>query len=403
MSDDREEKIQFLMALARALHSYGTPAHRLEEALGSLAESLAVPAQFLCTPTSIVFAHGRGTQQQTYLVRVEPGQEDLGKLRELHETIRAVYRGELSPDAGRLRIEEIDARPPRYRRWLTALAITAVSGSSVVMFQGGWRELIVASANGLMLALLYVAGEKRPRFAQAVPVLAAFGASLLASVMDRFVGPSFAFLGVLAGLITLLPGLTLTIAMNELAHRHLVSGTARLVGALVTFLQLGVGIGVGTHVAEWLFGQPAGSAGLSLPSWTLAPALLVTSLSLVVLFRARPRDLPLVLLTAGLAYFGARAGTHWLGPELGVAVGAWLVGVASNLSARWLDQPTAIGLVPGLLLLVPGSLGLRSLQALMARDVLGGVEGGFTVFLIAISLVTGLFLANLSVASRRLL
>ena len=31
----------------------------------------------------------------------------------------------------------------------------------------------------------------------------------------------------------LIPGLSLTVAMNELAHRHLVSGTARLVGALM--------------------------------------------------------------------------------------------------------------------------------------------------------------------------
>jgi uncharacterized membrane protein YjjB (DUF3815 family) len=157
------------------------------------------------------------------------------------------------------------------------------------------------------------------------------------------------------------------------------------------------------RLAEAIFGASTTTTAHSLPGWSVLPALLLSCAALVVQFRARPRDFGVILITASLAYLGARLGARWLGPELGVALGAWLVGVASNLSARWFAQPTAIGLVPGLLLLVPGSLGLRSLQALLEQDVLGGVAGGFTVFLIAISLVTGLFLANLSLPSRRLL
>ena len=403
MQSEQTEKVQFLMALARWLHAYGTPAHRLEEALGALARRLDLPAQFLCTPTSIIFAHGQHDDQRTLLVRVEPGQQDLGKLRALHEILRAVYYGKLSPADGRMLVESVASEAPRYPTWLTVLSGMVVCGSAAVMLEGGWREVILASGIGFGLGILGRIGERRPRFADAVPVLGAFFASFAAAAMARFVGPTFAFLGVLAGLIVLLPGLTLTIAMNELAHRHLVSGTARLVGALVTFLQLGVGLGVGSRLAEAIFGVSAVTTADSLPPWFVLPALFLSCAALVVQFRARPRDLGVILITASFAYVGARGGAQWLGPELGVAVGAWFVGIASNLSARWFEQPTAIGQVPGLILLVPGSLGLRSLQALLARDVLGGVEGGFTVFLIAISLVTGLFLANLSLPSRRLL
>ena len=84
-------------------------------------------------------------------------------------------------------------------------------------------------------------------------------------------------------------------------------------------------------------------------------------------------------------------------------MGALVLGVASNLASRWLDQPSAIALIPALILLVPGSLGFRSLQALLADDVVGGIESLFSMALVAIALVSGLLVANLLMTPRRLL
>jgi len=123
----------------------------------------------------------------------------------------------------------------------------------------------------------------------------------------------------------------------------------------------------------------------------------------VVLFRARPGDVGSILVAALLAYALARFGSESMGPEIGAALGAFGVGSFSNLIARWRYQPAAISLLPGLLLLVPGSVGFRSLHAMLQNDVLSGIETGFAMALIAISLVTGLSLANLVFPSRRLL
>ena len=43
--------------------------------------------------------------------------------------------------------------------------------------------------------------------------------------------------------------------------------------------------------------------------------------------------------------------------------------LGKDIGAQLLAQPTAIAIIPALLLLVPGSLGFRSLQSLMAEDV----------------------------------
>ncbi len=54
----------------------------------------------------------------------------------------------------------------------------------------------------------------------------------------------------LAGVILLLPGLSITIGVSELAARHLSSGTARLAGAAMTLINLGVGSFLGFALVD---------------------------------------------------------------------------------------------------------------------------------------------------------
>jgi len=53
-----------------------------------------------------------------------------------------------------------------------------------------------------------------------------------------------------------------------------------------------------------------------------------------------------------------------------------------------------VTLVPALLMLVPGSVGFRSLALLFQRDVVIGVEQAFRTVLMLSALVAGLLLAN---------
>lgn len=52
--------------------------------------------------------------------------------------------------------------------------------------------------------------------------------------------------------------------------------------------------------------------------------------------------------------------------------------------------------LPAILLMVPGSLGFTSTSSLLAQDVVVGMQGVFSMVLVAFSLVTGLLLANLT-------
>lgn len=55
------------------------------------------------------------------------------------------------------------------------------------------------------------------------------------------------------------------------------------------------------------------------------------------------------------------------------------------------------------MVLVPGSIGFRSMESLLARDVLAGVDTAFSMLMVAVALVAGLLFANALVQPRKAL
>jgi len=138
--------------------------------------------------------------------------------------------------------------------------------------------------------------------------------------------------------------------------------------------------------------------------WTEWLAVAVASLAFGVLLRARRRDMGWIVASGLLVFVGGRIGARLLGPELGLFVGALIAGLLSNLRGRLLGGSPIVTLAPSVLVLVPGSVGFRSLVALLDREVLGGIELAFRTALMLTALVAGLLIANIAVpvARRRL-
>ena len=78
-----------------------------------------------------------------------------------------------------------------------------------------------------------------------------------------------------------------------------------------------------------------------------------------------------------------------MGEELGAFLGALMVSAGSTFIARRRDTTPIVTIVPGLLILVPGSIGLRSVTSFSQQKVVTGVETAFKVALIGVSLAAG--------------
>lgn len=402
-SEHNSRVIAFVLRLGQELHRYGTPSHRLEATLASVCLHLKTIGQFFATPTAIFASFGPQENQRTSLIRVTPGDVDLEKMTLLDGVVDRLIRNELTVEDGLKEVNSIADGPPRYSTWLTILCFGLASGCAGRFFGGGFLELAAATVMGFLTGSLAMLALKHAAVARVFAPVAAFAVSALAMLGAWLFPAMSAYVATVAGLIILIPGLTLTIAMSELASGHLASGTARLTGAIVLFLQIGFGVALGNRLGSLLPGVDPLVTPAALPGWTEWAALLLAPLCFVVLFRARPAQVAVILPAGILAYAGARYGALLASPELGVFLGALLAALAGNVYRRIWDHPASVPIVPGIMLLVPGSIGFQSLSSLLARDVLSGVEAAFTMVLIAVALVAGLLLANILLPSRKAL
>jgi uncharacterized membrane protein YjjP (DUF1212 family) len=387
--------VGFVLRLARALHAYGYSAPRLEDILGATAERLGLAGyRFFSMPTQIMAAFGPEERQRTHLLRVEPGEVNLGKLASLEEVSVDVAQGRASLEEGMARIERIVAAPSPYGPGLVTLAHGILSGAVCQFLGGGWREIVVATVLGLGLGLLAIYAANHARVGRVFESLAAFLLSATAIGLARLVGPMSVFVATLAGLIVLLPGLLLTTAITELATRHLASGTLRMSSAFMTLLGIVFGVALGTRLGTMVFGAPLSAAPSALPGWAPIVAIVLAAACSVVILRADPRDAPWIVAAGLLGVLAGRFGAARLGQELGMFVAAFGVAMASAAYERWRSRPAPVVLVPGILLLVPGSIGYLSMSSLMERDTVAGIATAFTMVLTAVSLVAGLLIAS---------
>lgn len=384
------------MRAAKLLHAHGAPAYRLERMLERMAGHLGLPGQFLCTPTSLWCAFDDEDGQRTHLARLEPGEVDLGRLIEIDELLEDLEDGRTGVAVARERLEALAGAPPRYGWGSVSAAFAAVSGTAAVLFGGGGREVVAAALVGGALALLGRLARASQEVSRVFEPLAAFLAAALALAIGRAVALDDRIV-TLSALIVLIPGLGVTVAMLELATRHWVSGTARFAGAVTVLLTIAFGVAMG----RTLLGAGDPAPVTPLPAWVEWLAVAVSPFGFAVLLQARGRELGWIF-AAGLAgIVGTRVGGAQLGIELAPFVGAVLVGLVSNVYARVLDRPASVPLTPGILLLVPGSLGYRALDSFLARDATAGMEMGFRMVMVATALVAGLSVANLVLPPRR--
>ena len=409
-------KDDFLLRLVELLHAYGTPSFRLERVMKTVSRGIGVEASFFAAPTAILVSLGTGPNRAVHLIRGDSGELNLGKLVEFDEVMEEVEHQRISPTDGLGRLEEIAEAPARYRRRVTALGFGFASGTASIFFGGGPADFV---ASMLVAMTIFLMGHFLPRrddtigfFEPLSAFLAAFSGTLLGAWGGGQLGVDGRIV-TLASLIILLPGLTLTVGLSELATKHLISGMARVAGAGAVFLTLVFGVAMGWRlggaactnlgwvvdpslVTPWLMAWPTGL--LSAMPWISAA---VAPFAFGVLMQARPRELGIIYVASLLGFAAAVLGNSSLGPDIGPFLGALVVGLVSNLYARAANRPALVPLTPGILMLVPGSLGFRSLTSFLEADAVHGMSWAFQTGMVAVSLVGGLLASNMVLPPRR--
>jgi len=404
-------RVDFVIELARRLHMYGTTAQRLEGAVTSVARRINVYCEVWSNPTGMIlsfadFQRSIGSNI-TRVIRLDPGEDHLGRLARADGIAEDVLSGRMHIPDGLEALRAMDRAIPAWARPLRVLCYGLASASVTGLLpRTGWWDMATAALLGCFIGVLSQASEGRPKLQDAHDAIAAMVATFIATAVASFWAPLSLQNVIVASLIVLMPGLTLTTAVSELSARQLASGTARFADAMTTLMKLTFGAVAAAELASLLGWVPLSNRGTALPFWMPWLSLLAASFAFAVLFKAARRDVALVMASVWLGYGVMRASQLIPGlSESSVPIGVFLAGLVvaamGNLYGLMANRPSALIRVPGIILLVPGSLGFRGFNLVLEHEVMLGLDTAIAVMSALIALVAGILFGNLLMPTRR--
>lgn len=404
---DADALADYLLEVGATLAAYGCPSYRVEDTVVAIARSEGERAEAFALPTGffVTLRTARGAPLQR-MTRVESRGVDLGRLTEVDRIFNDVAERRSGIDEARTRLRALELSRDPYSAPLRWLSMAVLAGAVAVFFRGGAREVFLAATASVCTAAVARALRGNPSGRLLVDFIGGIVAALVAAVASRFWPTVAREVVVLAGVIVLVPGMTLTTGLAELAQKNLVSGGARLAEALVTFVSIVLGVALVLAIEQRIGSVPPpppslSRVGLGAPMHVVA--LVLCSFALAVAFTVPRRYVPAALVSCGTAHVATTLAGRALPGHAAAFVAALALCVVANAFARRLDRPAQLFQVPGMMLLVPGSFGFASFESFLRGDIAAGAQQGFSVLLVAAALVMGVLVANVVLPARKLL
>lgn len=394
--------IDFILLAAKSLHESGLPTHRVEDFVQEFCWSVEVEVELFTTPGSIFASIVHDGVKQSHMVKVsQEGDLNLEKIDAIQEVCTKVSIASLDFADGIKALEAINHAKSRYPNWLMTLFFGLSTGSASCVFGGNLPEISCSSIIGLGIGIFQGVLAYMPRFGKLFVLISAVWACCVVALFQSYYTNFQGDIATVCGLILLIPGFSFTVSITEMVNNHFIAGLTRFANAFITFAMIAVGIAVGMKcMGKLTLPDPAMVVSV-IPSWSKWIALFFVPLGFMILFKAKQRDFGWILFACWCSYFSYVLGKIIFSEPVAVFLASLLLGVVSNLFSRINKRNSSLMLVPGMLLLVPGSLGFFSISQLVQSDVVAGIQTALSMLTTAMALVFGILFSNIVIRAER--
>lgn len=239
-SEQRRRIMDFVMAAGETLLKNGAEVFRVEQTMKIMANSFHLREFDVYVLTNGIFASA-GTAEISEVRNVPVRTIHLGRVAGVNELSRQVASGKLTLDEAELELARVQRLP--FPSWeLQVLASAMGAFCFAVMFGGNLRSAFVAAGAGLLTnGYLLVCGRYNvPAMFQKITGAAMI--TLLSLVGCSFLGgdASHATIG---ALMLLTPGVAFTTSIRDFVNGDYLSGTIRLIDAMLVAGCLACGTG----------------------------------------------------------------------------------------------------------------------------------------------------------------
>ncbi|KAI8325864.1 DUF1212-domain-containing protein [Martensiomyces pterosporus] len=386
---------------------YGAPLHHLEDNLSRMARHLCVTATFTTMPGLVLISIEDTSTftSETKIIRC-PNGYDMHRLELTDRVFRKVSKDEMSVEDGALELDRIMSAEPLFP-WYLQLLDWGLSSWSVCLlaFSGSWWDSLAALVLGTVVGCLNLLAGRLKGYTNLFEVSVSILAGFTVTVFDRWL----CFGSVtLAATVVLLPGLVLTTGVIELASRNMHAGTIRVFYALMLAFIIAFGIDLGNNIFVEIFSRPERTPNMNMgicspvSQWWWWLAFPVSICSICLLINVHPRHWHACVIVGGVmfAVFWLLA-MHLKLRIIGPVVSAFVLGLAANIWSKLFNYNAYAVMLPGMMILVPGSVGVRGIMS-MFNDTGSGASTQLAVQMVqtSLSIMVGLFASSFVVYPR---
>lgn len=394
------DQYRFIVQLGKALHTYGVPSYRSQVYLSEIAGKKGIKGSFMDTPTWINYVfYEEDEHTYNYIECVPPGELNLGALSRVVEITNNVLDNKIEFAEAKVEIEKIKTERLGYSWFIELMAfITAGSAFSVVL-DTNWMSAVTAGISGAVVYFLTRIAGRFTYVRSVLEALVAFAATIITGLMSLKFPQVNVSMTILASIIVFIPGLSITTALEEITSRSLVSGTAKLFDALVSLFKQFFGVVLGLHLLGLFVDLQQNYVESFFPFWVDFLAIAILASGLLFVFKVRPKDL-LFGAAAGIASYFTTLLLGDLGLMMSIFMGTIVAVMVSNLFSRITRSPKLVFLVPGIVMLVPGSKAFIGLSSVIMDAGSNYNNMGEQVLFIFMGIIGGLLFSGVFMGPR---
>ena len=402
-----EEVLDLALMAGHILLENGAEIYRVEETIDRICGYYGVNSENAFVLSNGIFLTA-GSARESFFAKVQHipvSGTHLNKVAAVNQLSREIVEGKHTiQDAYRI-LEEIRTMPGK-KRWMQTLASGVGSAAFCIFFGGTFGDSLAAFAAGICL-YLYVLWLSVPHLSK---IVGNIGGGALVTVVCCLlylmgVGENLNFM-MIGTIMPLVPGVAFTNSIRDVADGDYISGSVRMLDALLVFFCIAIGVGIGfslislvpgsgtlQEMGQLAEGSGSGAMGGIEMFGQLAKEILsavVGTVSFSVLFGV-PREY--------YPYCGFIGGAGWLVyclaelflPGSGPCFVATAVVILLSRTAAVVKRcPVTIFLIAGIFPLVPGAGVYWTVYHIVMEELFLAVSTGYSAMKEATAIVMGI-------------
>lgn len=239
----QQRVLEFVMAAGEVLLKNGAEVSRTQQTMEIMAKSLGVDSFHGYVLTNGLFASMGSDFGQPAQIRSVPQSEvHLGRVEAVNALSRKIAQGEVGLDEAYQELERIRTMPYA-PNWQQIAACSLGSACFALMFGGVWQDGVIALAVGFGLQLLLLASARLGLNKMFTKFLGAAFVALATILLFTTGFGSNMDKSIIGALMPLVPGMAFTLGIRDLIMADFLSGTIRMLDALLTGSCIACGAG----------------------------------------------------------------------------------------------------------------------------------------------------------------